>query len=628
MSFYLLHSYIDTVIHKHKNGGAFSAIMRKATSLFAQPFPVIRPTKKKYLERNVPVSAQNEVNMLATVTNAPFSKRCQAILRDIAEQRHFTSRYWVTRPQSSRSCNALVLPGQKPAVIYLHVEKVVPLTSLSKKDQKRILDEHPPFFGSGVGILSERQKWKAVTAERLIRLLNATEEERALFIDLNMVTELEIAYEKKAVIDVRPASSVYVYNAQQLDDPYKGEPQKGIALNATTGKRFGQPAHDILLGVGIMRGYTSPMWVGESQMKYLNVELKRHAYHQAVAVPDMTGMVVSLSCLPPKAQAQLLQELKDTRPDAFGHDTFLINGVKGWEAMRSRMLVKYMAAINDPVYPFHFVNLKFFRVQKPEFAAWATRAMWNKFPIGASLLTRTVNEKATIEQQESRIAVQGQRKQYFFADDATLRRYYNAACVKTPHLMMPSVRPIAIFNGKLIGPRDESLLRAFALKHKLSSPIWLTESAAARLGVGIAPSHVSHFVTIGAAAGETNPGEEIADGFYNIGDFAHPEEILSLFPKASKKAHFLLDTKWRPVLGKQRQDYLNSLKRNEPLWVSVNECLMSGFEPMTGAALISFPSGRKREAAGTRLYNSQYTTDPVRAIGLSSVYMRPQGLTV
>ncbi|KPA84912.1 hypothetical protein ABB37_01364 [Leptomonas pyrrhocoris] len=602
--------------------------MKRAFVLLARPFQLIRPAKINPSQRKVPISAQNEASMLATVTNTPFSKRCQVTLREVARRNHYMSRYWVTQPQSSRSCNAVVLPGQKPAVIYLHVEKVIPLTSLTKKDQKRILEEHPPFFGSGVGILSERKKWKAVTAERLIRLLNAAEEERALFIDLNMATELELAYDKKAVIDVRPASSVNVYNAQQLDDAYKGEPQKGVALNATTGKRFGQPAHDILLGVGILRGYTSPMWIGESQMKYLNVELKRHAYHQAVAVPDMTGMVVSLSFVPPKARAQLLQELKKTRPDAFGHDTFFIYGVNGWEAMRSRMLVKYMAAVNDPQYPFHFVNLKFLRVQKPEFAAWVSRITKHTSPIGPSLLTRTVDEKTTVEQQESRIAVQGTRRRYFFADDATLRRYYNAACMKTPHLMMPSVRPIAILNGKLIGPRDESLLRAFALKHKLSSPIWLTESAAARLGIGINPTHKQHFVTIGAAAAETNPEEEIADGFYNIGDFARPEEILSLFPKTSKKVHFMLDTKWRPVLGKQRQDYLCSLKRDEPLWVSVNECLMSGFEPKPGASLISFPSGRKKGTSGTRVYNSQYTTDPVRAIGLSPVYTRPQGLTV
>lgn len=602
--------------------------MRRKLLLLARAFPVIRPAKADPALKAVPYSAQKEVSMLATVTNAPFSKRCQATLRETAKRHHYTSRYWVTQPQSSRSCNAAVLPGEKPAVIYLHVEKVIPLTALSRKDQKRILDEHPPFFGSGVGILSERKKWKAVTAERLIRLLNAADDERALFIDVNMMSELEVPFDKKAVIDVRPASSVYVYNAQQLDDPYKGEPERGVALSATTGKRFGQPAHDILLGVGILRGYTSPMWVGESQMKYLNVELKRHAYHEAVAVPDMTGMVVSLSLLPPAAQTQLLHELKKTRADAFGRDIFFIYGVNGWEAMRSRTLVKYMAAVNDPLYPFHFVNLKFFGTQKPEFAAWVRRMTSRRSPIGVSLLTKAVDEKTVVEQQESRIGVQGKRTKYFFAEDATLRRYYNAACMKTPHLMMPSVRPIAILNGKLIGPRDESLLRAFALKRKLSSPIWLTEAAAARLGLGIAPSHRSHFVTIGAAAAETNPEEEVADGFYNIGDFARPDEILSLFPKASKKAHFMLDTKWRAVLGKQRQDYLNSLKRDEPLWVSVNECLMSGFEPKSGAALVSFPAARNKGSSGTRLYNSQYTTDPVRAIGLSSVYTRPQGLTV
>ncbi|KAK7202005.1 hypothetical protein NESM_000268600 [Novymonas esmeraldas] len=609
--------------------------MRGARSLLARSIPIIRPVKVNVAAKRAPAAQRDAMTMLSAVTKEPFSKRCQVELRAVAKNNLYGSRYWATLPQSRRSCNSVVLPGQKPAVIYLSVEKVVPLKALPKKDQSRVLDEHPPFFGSGVGILSERKKWKAVTADRLIRHLNATDEERALFVDVIMADELELSYDKKDVIDIRSSSSVRVFNADQLHDPYKGEPHKGLALNSTTGKRFGQPAHDVLLGVGILRGYTSPMWISEAQMKYLNVELKAGAQPHGVAVPNMTGMIVSLSTLPSNCRRELLRELKKQRPDAFGHDTFFIYNVNGWEATRSRVLVKHMAAINDKQYPFHFVNLQDMGMQKPQYASVLRDMMAHKTPLGLAALkpaadqsTAPVNANAKKASGPEQVAVQTAQYPFFFAEDATLRRYYNAECMTKPYLMMPSVRPIAIFKGRLLGPRDETVLRSFALKHKLSSPIWVTEAAAHRMGVRIAAAHKKHHVTIGAAAADTNPSDEAVEGFYNIDDFDEQQEILSLFPKSSKKVHFMLDAKWRAVLGKQRQDYLSSLKRAVPLWVSVNECLMSGFEPRKGATLVSFPTNRKRERTGTVLYNSQFTTDPVRVLGLSSVYTRPQGLTV
>ncbi|GET91637.1 hypothetical protein, conserved [Leishmania tarentolae] len=605
--------------------------MRVSQLRLVRAIPLIHPVKVDPAAKRLPATLLNDVTMLSTVTSDAFSKQCQVVLRNVSKKKMFSSRFWVTQPQSRRSCNAVVLPGQKPAVIYLNVEKVIPLKVLAKKDQRQVLDEHPPFFGSGVGILSERKKWKAVTADRLIRLLNAAEEERALFIDVNMAKELELKYNKKDVIDIRSASSVSVFNSDQLDDPYKGEPQKGVALNAATGKRIGQPAHDILLGVGILRGYTSPMWIAETQMKYLNAELKPEAKKQAVSAPSMTGMIVCLSVLPPKCEQELLSELKKQHSDAFGHDIFFIYNVNGWEATRSRVLVRNMAAVNDKKYPFHFVNLKDLRLQKPQYSSAVVRLTGCKTPLFGSALDTTAPDATKSrgeDQKDNLLVIQGKKFPFFFAEDATRRLYYNAACMLKPHLMMPSVRPIAILKGRLLGPRDESILRTFALKNKLSSPIWVTESEAERMGVRIAAAHKKHYVLIGAFAADANPDEEAVDGFYNIDDFSKPEEILSLFPKASKKVHFMLDTKWRAVLGKQRQDYLSSLKRDVPLWVSVNECLMSGFEPRPGSKVLSFPTSRKRDKTGTRLYNSQYTTDPVRVVGLSSVYTRPQGLTI
>nr|CCC96096.1 unnamed protein product [Trypanosoma congolense IL3000] len=592
-------------------------------------------------------TASTDVSVLSSVTNAPFSPSCQAILRSVARERHYVKRHWLTLAQSRRSCNAVVLPGENPTIIHLNVKKVIPFTSIPKGIQKRIMDENPPFFGSGVGILSSRMKWKSVTADRLRRFLNEGDADRVLYIDADLAPELGVEVNPKDVIDIRKKSSVAVYSAEQLDDPYKGEPQRGITLNAATGKRIGQPAHDILLAVGIMRGYTSPMWVAEKQLKHLNLEVSKGREHEGVLAPNMTGLIVSLSSIPAEAQKELLKELKDDHPDAFGYDLYFLYNVNGWEVMRSRVLVKAMAAMNDPRYPYHFVNVRDFGLQKTKYSTFAEacnrRVLMLRYK-GGERPPDTHDEERETHKHHSmsfirvfRVALGNSRNTIrlrgFLAEDATLRRYYNAVCLTEPHLAVPAVRSIAILNGKLVGRRDEAKLRAFALKHKLSSPIWVTPIGAKRMGVGIEKKHLNNYVLIGGASTEDYDDEssgKISEEFYNIDDFVNPNEILSVFPKSSKNAHFMLDSKWRPVLGKQRQNFLTSLKRKTPLWVTLSECLMSGFEPLPGVKPISFPALKKGGGVegGHKLYNSQFTTDPVRVVGLATIYTRPQGTTL
>lgn len=628
----------------------------------------------------IPRSALNSTTMLSSVTNVPFSSEYQSKLNATAKTQLYSSRYWVTQPQAARTCNATILPGESPTVIYQNVEKVVPLSSLSNATQRRVLDEYPPFFGFGVGILSTRKKWQSVSSERLNRLLNVNNAEQALFLDVRTATMLKIKFNPSSVVDVRRASSITLYNAEQLDDPYKGEPQRGLAINAITGKRFAQPAHDILLGVGILRGYTSPMWVGETQLKFLNLELRPCVTaRDGVVAPNMMGMIVSLSILPPACQRELFAEFKKMHPQHANSEAYFLYNVNQWELTRSRGLVRHMAAVHPTKYPHHFVNLRDLRVQKPHYAELVDGLTQSTYPIGPQSLdsdedaakktgkgtrrklprgrekrlNRGAAEKLAADREEegkdamsynaeSDLVLQFSKKKfsipYFFAEDATMRRYYNAVCMTKPHLAVPSARPIAIVNGRLLGHRDEGLLRNFALKHKLSSPIWVTESGAKRLGVAILPSREKSFAIVGAAVAAALNTLDSFDGkgasahaekFFNIDDFSNPGAILSVFPKTSKEVHFMLDSKWRPVLGKQRQTYLSSLGRRTPLWVSMNECLMSGFEPIPTATALTFPTPTISEnTLGVKLYNSQYTTDPIRVIGLSTMLTRPQGLSI
>lgn len=354
------------------------------------------------LKSTAPPTAMREARMVSTVTRKAFSPRHQKVLRAVAKREGYASHSWLTSAQARRTGNTFIMPGAKPTTIFQHVEKVVPLLALPRKDQQRILDEYPPFFGSGVGILSDRLKWKVVTSDRVNRVLNKGDEERALFLDVDQCKALQVKHDKKHEIDISAVSNISIYNADQLFDPYKGELQRGLAIDAITGKRVKQPAHDLLLTVGILRGYISPMWVTEKQLKYLNLELRKGAEPTAVEASDMSGMIVSLASLPTACRNLLLKELRAVRPDAFGQEVFFLYSVNGWEAMRSRVIVKNMIAINDPSFPFHFVNLRDLAYQKPQCAAIAMDMMSHYRPLGSILLEE---EKQQQQQQQHPILV-------------------------------------------------------------------------------------------------------------------------------------------------------------------------------------------------------------------------------
>lgn len=611
-----------------------------------------------------------DMNMYSSVNHQRFGKGIQEKLRRAAVASGFESMFWITRAQAQRTSNAIVFPGEKPTVIHLDVATVVPLLSLSKETQEDLLDRYPPFFGMGVGILSDRNKWKVVTAQRLVRFLNARDEERVLYVDTRRAGELGFIYEPKDVIDIRQASAVEVYNSCQLDDPYKGEPQRGVAINGITGKRFSQPGHDILLAVGLLRGYTSPMWVPERQMKYLNVEIKEECKKDGVMTYDMTGLIVPLSSLPKKSINVLLTLLNRKYPDAFKCDLFFLFGVNQWEASRARALVKHMGALQDLKYPYFFVNVQEFALQFPSYGLLLYTAAQKIKPYGreyieaaakkmlsdqAEAMASSKKVKKPSKNDKSKTSASslevlpnsllfvreeklwGENKvRCFFAEDATMRRFYNACCMTKPHLVFPSVRAIGILNGKLVSSRDETLLHMHALKHKFSSPLWLTIPAAEKMGVGILPRQRKKYIVIGSAAAAQESGQSQSEGFYNIMDFSNSEAILSMFPISRKNMHFILDGKWRPVPGNFRQEYLSSLKYSTALWISMNECLMSGFQPVPSAVVHHFPeANRKIKSTSplkgpkfTPIFNSQQTTDPVRVIGLSHFYVRPQGTSM
>lgn len=267
--------------------------------------------ERKWIFRKLKMFVANRLvrrRMESSVTKDPFPPAAQVILNNIAHERGYKSPYWFTLAQCRRSLGAKLRPHETPTFITLAVQSVIPFASLPKDVQERIADQHPAYFAGGVGILSHRYKWNAVLAKRLVQQLNPEDAPRAFYVDVEFAQEtLKITPAAKDVIDIRAQSSVWLYNGDQLKDPFKAAPAQGVALNALTGRRIGQPGHDILLAAGILRGYTSPYWVAEAQIPKLSAVLTTAGVASGVAVPTLTGTVVPLAAVTDDALREQLR---------------------------------------------------------------------------------------------------------------------------------------------------------------------------------------------------------------------------------------------------------------------------------------------------------------------------------
>jgi hypothetical protein len=684
--------------------------------------------------------------MESSVTKDPFPKAAQDTLLEVAKCHQYRSPYWFTLAQCKRSLGATLLPNAQPTLITLAVQAVIPFDVLPKDMQDTIVDQHPAYFASGVGILSHRFKWNAVLAKRLVQQLNPHNRDRAFYVDVAFATEtLRITPDPKDIVDITAQSSVLVYNGDQLTDPFKAAPCHGIALNALTGRRLGQPGHDILLAVGILRGYVSPYWVTASQISKLNATLSSAGKESGVYVPTLVGTVVPLadikdeglrktmrkqlyaafhlwgrsleSDLPPRLVAFITSWGLSTGPTAgkrirdddhisnttggdvpsspysseetallmkaldtlvcksfMTHPLWLLYGANGWEALRSEAIIRAMFTVTfqenvtskslanpiagftaslktasgtersiEVIDKFTFVNLEDTAARCTEYASAVeeTLAQLRRSATGVGEATHPNNRS-------------------FLLQNVTKRQYFNAAAFEAPHYIAPTTRPIAIVNGKLAGQRTESFLRHHALKNKFSSPVWLTRRGAKMLGVSILPSAVGFLPPSSSSRGAGHVE------FYNIDDVEDKQALMRLYPIAAKHLkpgttrHMMLENgAWKPMYGAKRTRILSAHGRAISLWLSVSEVILSGVKLSRDA--VAYPavaSNAKRKPSSKAdalsveeddidsgdasrdevdadgepiesrhlLYNSEETSDPVRVIGLTCFYARPQVL--
>jgi len=722
--------------------------------------------------------------MVSSVTREAFPPRAQKVLANAARQQGFRSRYWFTLGQMRRTLGGRLKPNSAPTSIALQIESVVPFAALPDDVQSEILDLHPPHFERGIGILTHRFKWNVCLSQRMLKCLDGhnmvssssgsfsstpmmphphddgggvVAAARGMFVDTSFLPSLLKSRanmklrtssnmggkeEEKAeggslsvtqciqdgAIDVRAASTVQLFNADQLEDPFVGGVPAGMVIDAATGRRLPQPASHILLAVQILRGYTSPYWISESQAIRLDLKWKKSSSSRrlrgegaatskkgslpnevqgvrvdAVAAATMSGRVVRLGDLA-SAAPELHKELKDTLDSTMNERKFLdassssfftsspstlLFTVMGWEKIRSVRLIrilKRLADADDETY------LREFSLNPTESAA-TTQCYVNVDDVAVVLAHRRweldsmlTAHFAPIESVDAADPIkevgddEHKRQRPYFLDlgIATRCHFYNIECFEKPHLITPVFRPIAVVNGRQLCRRAEAQLRNVALNRKFTSPLWLTEGQAKSLGLGILPAEKGRGAHIHSDSAARRGILTGAVTFYHISDVDDAKRVLDVHPTdLSSRRHKVLDGKWRPLHGQSIREALDSRLHsgdgvsaleatengvnftNAPLWLSENEIVMSGLSlkptaiplrvsrggngevsvveanslPDAGGEDVRsdqpHPDDATTEAPSTFhcravLYNSQQTTDPVRAIGLAPLCTRPQ----
>ena len=242
-------------------------------------------------------------------TNQPFSSNVQAQLQRAVVHKNLllhASRYWVTHSQAVRLCGTRPKKGSVSTKVKVYSETVVPFESIEASQRKALLSTTPPYFGLGVGIFVEG-RWKQINRPlSLLAQLNPTMADRRLYIDTNTAIDLGLLAGKvpKNAVAIKSDSRLRLYHASQLESPERCVPPEGLAVNPSTGRRWTQPAHDVLVAAGVLMGYVSPMWLTSKQAEmHFGVRIVKE--RNTVTTHLREGTAVQWKLLPTSAKTAL-----------------------------------------------------------------------------------------------------------------------------------------------------------------------------------------------------------------------------------------------------------------------------------------------------------------------------------
>ena len=545
--------------------------------------------------------------MLSPVSGRPFTLVTQGVLRQHANKKKFSSPYWVTAGQASRVFGTIPAFGQQPVSTFFGVRAVYKLSDIATEQAAYIMRTSPPYFNDGVGVLAgDTGDWKLIGQNELRqRLLDEAGDERPLFVDEAYVKQkgLNIVTASQPTV-VSDFCRISLYNADQMIQPMRCKPLRGLAISAATGMRFPQPAHDTLVSAAVLFGCVSPLWMTKSQaVKLFHTRL---VYRRGVDVPTARGLAAPLVCLPPS-----IQQVIQGRPlvDQVAHSNFWLYSHTGWMELRQTSFGR------------HTVLTAMSKIQAAKNLG-ANGNLWVDLNVLDSCLEDQATTAALLFQDE-------------YIDmplvsitDLSHQTFYNVECAENPSACCPKSQPMIIANGRpAVHYERESLLKSILAKEKrYTSPIWLDSKHAKLLGVAIKDEELDsglirsrHYVY---------PVQE----FYGLSDFTDQEAVFREFPFSgadihgkpgsvpAAEQHQMLYVSWRPVVGTARLSFLDSVHAMRPnpsrLWISRSDSVHFTKYLKRGAVMHSFPPPKECRV-GRPLYNSEQTTDPVRVLALS-----------
>jgi hypothetical protein len=564
--------------------------------------------------RRLSVRLYHKGNNVSPVTNQPLPEAAQGVLSKIAKTRGFKSRYWVTGAQGARVFGQQVRHGEEPTRVTFDVSSVTEMSNLSTADQQKILDEHPPFFAGGIGLFGgARSRWLPVASGKLRHMLNPHNKERALWIDEKIVNEWKLKLNPGSkFVNIGNVSCFEVYNAEQMEDPGRVYPLEGLALSAMNGKRFSQPAHDLLVALGVAKGYTSPFWIAANMANpgYMyGTTMKDGWQKHVVEVPTASGLCVNFDMLPDPIQSLLAKH----SPPPKKPDFFQIFGAGGWETVRR-------AAIIDAL-----VDCAASR----RGSTWTNPKCWvNLDELNALMSPTEVDAVLQKHKVDTKLAID--------LEKLCMNSLINASLCKDPHYILPKTRLIAIRRGRLLGGQAEQELRLYQRSKNFPSPIWLNRLEAKKLGVGILPDEKGFVL-----------GRDIKElgELYNIEDFENPSAIFERYPPPSLEnlsGHQIFTAAtWRIDKTVEVCRILNGEGRTKKLWVGASEVVFGGFALKNDAKPVAVSKSKGvvseamkqsdnrkisvAQADRGELFNVAQTTDPVRVIALMNYFVRPKG---
>ena len=580
--------------------------------------PAKRPISKKQLF----ATRLTRAKFTSPCTLGVFARPIQEQLRDsIARRPDVTAtkcgaldkyQYWLTMPQALRQFNTMPRFGAAPTKVTNGASNVVPLEALKDLQQHYVLQTYPPFFSTGVGIFFD-WKWHKVAAPAMVKHLNPSGKDRALFLDVDACEDngFDVSEKHLRTIELAGICDKVMYCADQMEHPHKVFPTRGLALNPTTARRFAQPGHDVLVTASLLRGYVSPFWLTETQItRFYRTTLDKKFASDFVEVPGRTAVLVKLSALPKDIAAQVLHEYPP--PPASNREglTMALDG-GNWEVVLHETVLLAMAKkCTSPEELAMWVSLSTLRYLSQKWNAKAPS--WSFVNLGG-------NQAAALKDfLNSNVDRDG------WLDQApvTTMRLYNAECAANPRMILPQRKNIALtIGGSSIHSRFVSLVMKHAHHRHYLSPIWMTPLDVLRVpGLG---------VKNGEKPLEISAASQPREMLYNVADL-EPESVRQLLakrpaPSDAATAHYTFVISWQQVQSVARQRLLTAAKREQQLWLSHAEIVLNGLMLKAEAVPVQLTvgsTGRSRDKKGggdgvRKLYNAEQTTDPVRVTALS-----------